>query len=144
MAKRVGATLSFLMATNTVTTPTSVVAISVMRGWTYEETDVDVETTAAGDTYVDRDTLRGDFEINFNALLQIASPYVIRGAEATTLRGQKVLFSGKILTADTNGIVSGTAKFDSFRIEGRHDGTFEISGRMRSAGTAPTWNLTPA
>lgn len=131
MAKRTGKDLAFVLAGT---------AVAVMRGWTYEENDVDVDSTAAGDTYMDRDSLRGDFTVEFNSLLEIASPYVA----PTTLRGTKTAFSCEIIAADANGIVSGTAKFSRLRIEAAYDGLVQISGTMVAAGTAPQFDLTPA
>jgi hypothetical protein len=129
MAKLTGKDLAFTLAG---------VAISVPRGWSYEETDVDVDSTAAGDAWMDRDSLRGDFTVEVNALVQIATPYVL----PTAIRGTKVAFTGKTVSSHTNNIISGTAKVGRFRIEGAYDGLFQIAVTLNAAGTAPTITLT--
>jgi predicted secreted protein len=131
MAKRTGKDLNFLLGGT---------AIAVARGWTYEENDVDVDTTAAGDAWMDRESLRGDFTVDWNALLEVASPYVL----PTTVRGTKTTFSCELIGADVNGIVAGTAKVNRFRIEAAYDGAVQTSGTLNCAGTAPTFDLSPA
>ncbi len=132
MAKRTGKDLAFSIGG---------VTVAVMRDWDLETNDVDVESTAAGDATVDRDSLRSDFTVNFNALVEIASPYVLAGQASL---GSKVAFVGRIVAADTNGIVAGTAKLSRLRIGGAYDGLFTWAGTLIAAGTALTWDLTPA
>lgn len=116
------------------------VAVAVGRGWTYTEEDVDVDSTAAGDAWMDSDSLRGRFTVDWRALLEIASPYVLPG----NVRGTKATFACHVVAADSNGIVSGTGKVNRFQIEAAYDGMVEVSGSIGSAGTAPAIDTTPA
>jgi hypothetical protein len=129
MAKRTGKDLAFLIGGT---------AIKVARGWSVEDNDVDVETTAAGDATVDRDSLRGDYTVEWDALLEIAAPYVIPSA----VRGTKAAWSAKIISGDTNPIASSTGKVKRFRVEAQYDGAVKTSGSIEAAGVALSWVLT--
>jgi hypothetical protein len=131
MARRDGGLCAFLANS---------VAVSALHGWTYTDTDVNVNATAAGDVWEDNNSLRGKFVVEADAFLDVANPYVIPNA----LRGTKVAFVCKVLTADTNGIVSGTMLVDEFRIEAAFDDMIKIHIRGITAGVAPTWDLSPA
>src|SRR5688500_18957996 len=125
MAKRSGANLAFLVAAT---------AISVPRGWTFTHGVTSIDGTAAGDAVVDRIPLRGDYTVDFRALLEVTTPYVLPTASI----GSVVAWSAEIVSGDTNGIVSSTRLFAQFRIEAAYDGAVEISGRIVGAGTALT------
>lgn len=131
MAKRTGKDLNVLIGGSSLSVPT---------GWSYEETDSNVETTAAGDAWVDRASLRGDFTVEWNARVEVASPYVL----PTTVRGTLVAFSCEVIASDANGIVSGTGLCTMFRLEAAFDQPMATSGRIQAAGTAPAFDLTPA
>lgn len=131
MAKRTGKDLAFTIGGT---------AIAVARGWSVEDNDVDVETTAAGDATVDRDSLRGDYTVEWDALLEIATPYVL----PTTVRGTKVAWAAKIISSDANGLAASTGKVKRFRVEAQYDGAVKTSGTIEAAGTAITYDLTPA
>ena len=132
MAKRTGKDLAFLIAST---------AIAVAREWSLEDEDINVDSTVAGEAIVDRDSLRGDYTVEFMALLEIASPYVI----PNTIRGTKVAWAGKILASDAaGGLVSSTGLCTRFRVRVPYDNVVEVSGTIRAAGTALTWDLTPA
>jgi hypothetical protein len=131
MAKRTSGNLAILIGA---------VVIPVGRGWTVEETSVNVDVTAAGDTVMDRENLRKDFTVDWRALLEVASPYVL----PADVVGTKVAFSCEIIAADANGIKSGTALVDSFRIEATYDGAVELSGRLIAGGTALATDTSPA
>lgn len=129
MAKRTGKDLAFTLGG---------VVLKVARGWSVEDNDVDVETTAAGDATVDRDSLRGDYTVEWDALLEIASPYVIPSA----LRGTKAVWAARVVAGDTNPIANSTGKVKRFRVEAQYDGAVKTSGTIEAAGTALTWTLT--
>jgi hypothetical protein len=131
MAKRTGKDLNILVAA---------VAISVPTGWTYENTDSTTETTAAGDPYVDRDSLRGDYTVEWAARVEIAAPYVL----PTTVRGTTVAWSLEVIAADANGIVAGSGLCTMFRLEASFDGPMATSGRIQGKAAAPTYDLEPA
>jgi hypothetical protein len=114
--------------------------VPVGRGWTYEETSVNWDSTASGDGVMDRESLRKDFTVDYRALIEVANPYVLPG----DVVGTKVAFACELISTDTNGIKSGTALVDSFRIEATYDGGAEISGRLIAAGTAPATDTSPA
>jgi hypothetical protein len=131
MAKRTGKDLAILI---------NAAAIAVPTGWSYEETDSTAETTAAGDAWIDRASLRGDFTVEWNARVEIAATYVL----PVTVRGTLAAFSCEIIAADTNGIVSGTGLVTMFRIEAAYDQPMATSGRIQSAATPPSFDPTPA
>lgn len=130
MAKRTGADLAFTIAT---------VAVSASRSWSVEDQDVAADTTAAGDPMMDSESLRGDYTVEYEALLTVASPYILSGA----VRGTKVAWAAKIVAADLNGIVSSTGRVDRFRIAAAYDGVVTIQGTIRAAGTALTYDPSP-
>lgn len=131
MAKLTGADLAFTIAT---------VAVAAMRTWSVEDQDVSVDTTAAGDAVVDTESLRGDYTVEFEALLEIASPYVLAGA----VRGTKVAWAAKVVAAHTTGIVSATGRVDRFRIAAAYDGVVALSGTIRASATPLTYDDSPA
>lgn len=115
-------------------------AIACLREWSYEETDEDVVSTCMGDDWVDRDSLRGDFTVEFTSILEIASPYVF----PSTLRGTKSAFVLKVVDTDTNGLITGNGKVKRLRIVQAYDEVVLISGTIECAGTGVTWDLSPA
>jgi hypothetical protein len=131
MAKRTGKDLNLLVGGT---------AISVPTGWSYEETDSTAETTAAGDAWIDRASLRGDYTVEWNARVEIASPYVL----PTAVRGTLVTWALEVIAADAQGIVVGTGLCTMFRLEAAYDQPLATSGRIQSAGTGPTFDLQPA
>jgi hypothetical protein len=131
MAKRTGKDLAFLIGAT---------AVLAARGWSVEDNDTDVETTAATDGTVDRDSLRGDYTVEWDTLLVIGTPYVL----PTTVRGTKTAWSAKIQAGDTNGLISSTGKVKRFRVEAQYDGAVKVSGSIEAAGTALSFNLSPA
>jgi hypothetical protein len=131
MAKRTGKDLAVLIGGTALKVPT---------GWTFEDSDVNTQTTAAGDSYEDRDTLRGDYTVEWTARVEVAVPYVL----PTTIRGTIVTWALEIDAADTAGIVSGTGLCTMFRLEASFDGPMATSGRIQAKATAPTYDLTPA
>jgi len=133
MPKRTGKDLNVIIGA---------VAISVPTGWSLEDADVNVETTAAGDAVVDRASLRGDFTMEWNARVEIASPYIL----PVTVRGTLVAFVCEVVLADAGatGLVGGTGLCTMFRIEAAYDQPMATSGRIQAAGTALTYDLTPA
>lgn len=131
MAKRATGSLAILIGATVV---------PVSRGWTVEQTSQNVDVTAAGDAVMDRESLRYDFVIDWRALVEVASPYVFPG----DVVGTKVAFAAELVSSDVNGIKSGTALVDSFRIEAVYDGAAEISGRLIAGGTALATDLSPA
>jgi hypothetical protein len=130
MAKRTGGNIAFLIAT---------VAVAALRGWSVEDIDVDVDVTAAGDSVMDRESLRGDYTVEGNSLLEVASPYVL----PANVRGQKVAWSAEVLASDANGIVSSTGKVGRFRIEGSYDNAIQVSWTINAAGTPLTYDTSP-
>lgn len=131
MAKQATGNLAFLLGG---------VVVPVGRGWSYEETSVNWDSTAAGDGVNDRESLRKDFTVDYRALLEVAAPFVIPG----DVVGTKVAFSCEVNASHANGLKSGTALVDSLRIEAAYDGGIEISGRLIAGGTAPATDLSPA
>jgi len=131
MAKRTGKDLAFTIGGT---------AVALMREWSLDDDDVNVESTAAGDDTVDRDSLRGDYTVQFKGLLEIAAPYVIPSG----VRGTKVAWVGKIIDSDTNGIASSTGLVTKFSIKAPYDNVVEISGEIKAAGTAVSYDLSPA
>jgi hypothetical protein len=119
----------------------SAVAIPALREWTYREGTRSVDATAAGDDWDDTEALRGNFEVTFRALLEIASPYVIPAVGA---RGTKAAFVLEVLDTDAQGLIAGTGLVEEVQVTTPHDGMVEITGRIVTGGTAPTWDLTPA
>jgi hypothetical protein len=133
MAKQTGGNLNFIMGATVV---------AAMRGWTYEETDVDTDSTAAGDTWMDRDSLRGDYTVEADLILtHTAGTY---HAPWNGLRGTKAAWSAELQPADTNGLISGVGKYNRVRVHGTHDGMFLVNVLIGAAGTGPTVDLTPA
>lgn len=116
------------------------VLVAALRRWEYEETDVSVDSTAAGDDWDSEVSLRGTFEFNFEALLEIATPFVF----PNTIRGTAVAFVGKVDDAHTNGLISGTGRCSRLRVTSPYDGMIMIAGTLRSHGTAPVWDMSPA
>jgi hypothetical protein len=133
VAKRTGKDLNILIDGT---------AISVSTGWSVEDQDVNVETTAAGDAVVDRESLRGDFTMEWNARVEAVSPYVL----PYTVRGTRVAFVCEVIAADAGatGLVGGTGLCTMFRIESAFDQPMGTSGRIQAAGTALTYDMTPA
>ena len=131
MAKRTGADLALTIAT---------VAIAAMRSWSLEDQDVNVDTTAAGDAMVDRESTRGDYTLEWESLLAIATPYVLTG----NVRGTKVAWAAKVVAADLNGIVASTGLVDRFRIAAAYDGVVSIQGTIRASATPLTYDTSPA
>lgn len=117
-------------------------AAVVLTGWEYEASSSNVETTAAGDTATDRVHLRGDWRATVRALLAVTPPYDVH----TDLVGTEVALVLKILSGDTNGIVSDTGLVESARINHAHDAGTELEVVVVSSdGSAmPTYDETPA
>lgn len=132
MAKLTGKDLAFLIGGT---------AVAVARNWSLEDNSVNVESTAAGDDTVDRDHLRNDHTAEFDALLEIASPYVLTGQSVI---GTKVAWVGKVVDSHTNGIVSSTSLMTRYRIEAAYDGMIQVSGTLQAAGVPLTWDTSPA
>jgi hypothetical protein len=116
-------------------------AIPALREWSYREGTRSVDSTAAGDDWDDTDALRGNFEVNARALLEIAGTYVI---PAQGLRGTKAAFVLEVVDTDTAGLISGTGLVEEIQITTPYDGMVEITLRIVTGGTAPVWDLTPA
>jgi hypothetical protein len=131
MAKRTGKDLAFLIATT---------AVKCARGWSVEDQDESVDTTCAGDGTVDSDSLRGNYTVEAETLLEIAAPYVIPNA----VRGTKVAWGAKIIAGDTNSLVTSTGRVDRFRIEAAYNEAVKAAITIKAAGTALSWNLSPA
>lgn len=136
MAKKTGKDLAFMVGA----TPATTTALAVQRGWNYEQTVTEIDATAAGDLVIDREPLRYDYTVEFNGLLEIASPYVLPIAIFAT----KAAWAAQLDAADDNGIVSGVGLFNRFRIEAVYDGVVAVSGAFVAAGTQSTWDLSPA
>lgn len=137
MADVDGGTLSLSIAT---------VLIPRVRRWSFEQTDVDVDSTAGGDTVMKRNSLRTDYTLEYEALLEVASPYVLPGGTgaSTTLVGTSVAWAARVIGSHTNGIAVSTGKIGRFRIEAAYDGMVAISGTINANGTAVTYDTTPA
>jgi hypothetical protein len=133
MARRTGKDGNVLLGAG----PTIVPAL---REWTYREGTRSVDATAAGDDWDDTEALRGNFEVTFRSLLEIAGTYVI---PAQGIRGTKAAFVLEVLDTDANGLISGTGLVEEIQVTTPHDGMVEITGRIVTGGTAPTWDLSP-
>jgi hypothetical protein len=122
------------------------VLVPRVRRWSFEQTDVDVDSTAGGDTVMKRNSLRTDYTVEYEALLFVASPYVLPGgtAASTTLVGTEVAWVARVIGAHTNGIAISTGKIGRFRIEASYDGMVAISGTIGGNGVAVTYDTTPA
>lgn len=120
----------------------SAVAIPALREWTYREGTRSVDATAAGDSWDDTEALRGNFEVTFRALLEIAATYVIP-AVGVTGRGTKAAFVLEVQSADAQGLIIGTGLVEEVQVTTPYDGMVEITGRIVTGGTAPTWDLQP-
>lgn len=117
------------------------VAIPVAREFTVVDRDMSANTTAAGDETENSESLRGTFDITWNSVLEVATPYVIPG----NLRGQKVPFVGKLVdTEGASGFVSCLfARVEEFQVTVPHDGEVKISGALKPAGYPLAWDTTP-
>lgn len=117
-----------------------------VRRWSFEETDVDVDSTAGGDAVVKANSLRQNYTLEYEALLNAVSTYVLPGgtAASTTLVGSSVAWVAKLVSTDTNGIATSTGKINRFRIEAAYDQMVAISGTIGANGTAITYDTTPA
>lgn len=122
------------------------VLVPRVRRWNFEQNDVDVDATAGGDTVVKANSLRTNYTVEYEALLEVASPVVIPGGSgaSTTLVGTSVAWIGRLVSSHTNGIVASTGKINRFRIEASHDGMVAISGTIGANGTVVTYDTTPA
>jgi hypothetical protein len=134
MARRTGKDGNVLLGPSAVVVP-------ALREWTYREGTRDVDATAAGDDWDDTEALRGNYEVTFRALLEIAATYVIT---AQSLRGTKAAWVLEVNDADTAGLISGTGLVTEVQVTTPYDGMVEITGRIVTGGTAPAWDLTPA
>ena len=132
MARRTGKDGNVLIAA---------VIVPALREWTYREGTRSVDATAAGDDWDDTEPLRGNFEVTFRALLEIAGTYVI---PAQAARGTKAAFVLELVDSDTNGLIAGTGLVEELQVTTPYDGMVELTGRIVTGGTAPTWDLTPA
>jgi hypothetical protein len=132
MARRTGKDGNVLLAT---------VIMPALREWSYREGTRSVDATAAGDDWDDTEALRGNFEVNARALLEIATPYVIT---ASSIRGTKAAFVLEVLDTDANGLISGTGLVEEVQVTTPYDGMVEITVRIVTGGTAPAWDLSPA
>lgn len=114
----------------------------VLDGWEYEETSIDVETDAAGDSFQDRTPLRRDWTATVRGLMAVTPPY----ANVAIPVGQEVSFSLKVLAADTNPLITDTGLCRRGRIEHPHDGATRIEIELYSSdGSAgPTVDTSPA
>ena len=140
MARRTGKDGNVILATAGAPTVPSV-AIGGLREWTYREGTRSVDATAAGDDWDDTEPLRGNYEVTFRSLLEIASPYVI---PAQGLRGVKAAWVLEVLDTDAQGLIVGTGLVEEIQVTTPYDGMVEITGRIVTGGTAPTWDLAPA
>lgn len=122
------------------------VTVPRVRRWSFEETDVDVDSTAGGDAVVKANSLRQNYTVEYEALLNVASPYVLPGGTgaSTTLVGTSVAWVARLVSGDTNGIAASTGKVNRFRIEAAYDQMVAVSGTIGANGTAVTYDTTPA
>lgn len=138
MAKQDGGTLAFSLG-GTV--------IACAREASLEDESVETDTTCAGDAVEDANHLRTRHTVEFRALIEVATPYVIPGfntGSATLRTGETLAWAIKFESADTNGIVScAGSRLARLRIEGSYDGVFQISGTLRAKGNAIVTDTTP-
>lgn len=117
-----------------------------VRRWSFEQTNVDVDSTAGGDTVMKRNSLRTDYTVEYEALMESAAPIVLPGGTgaSTTLVGSSAAWVARVVGAHTNGIAISTGLIGRFRIEASFDGMIAVSGTIVGNGTAVTYDTTPA
>jgi hypothetical protein len=128
MARRTGATLALSLGGT---------AIPAMRTVAFDQTDEEVDVTAAGDGAVAMASLgRQRTTIDWGALLEVAATYVIPGNAV----GTEVAYVLKTYTGETAGIATGTLKINRFHIDGAYNDVVALSGTLGngSSGVALT------
>ena len=114
----------------------------VLTEWTYEESSENVKTTAAGDTYTDRAHIRKDWKATITGRIATTPPY----DSFIDTAGTEVAMVLKVLSGDTNGLVTDTGLVERVNWVHPHDDAVEISiDIISSDGSAgPTLDESPA
>lgn len=117
-------------------------ATTVLSGWTYEAKSANIESTAAGDVATGRTHLRLDWTATIRMKLNVTPPYDVH----TDLVGTEVAIVLKMLTSDSNGIVSDTGLITKAQIVHNHDGDTELEVEVMSSDSSagPTYDESPA
>lgn len=108
--------------------------------WTLEDTGKNVETTGAGDSYVERIALQKDWKLTatYRALNQ-ATWDLLAGSVNTA-----VAFALKRLSSDTNAYAAGTGLMTSHSLKGPYDNSIDFTITIECNGTGLTYDTTPA
>jgi hypothetical protein len=132
MARRDGGTMALSLAT---------IAIPAMRRASLDVNDVEVNMTAAGDTVEVFNSLRDTYSLEWEALLEVATTYVIPGNAV----GTETAWVLKTFAAEAGGIASGFSKINRFHIEAAYDGEVALSGTLGPgpSGTPISYDLQP-
>jgi len=134
MARQTGGDIAFLIGIP----PAAPVVIAAARGWTVEDLDEDVNSTAAGDGAIGREHLRSDWSAEGTSLLEVLATYVL-----PPLPGSTVQFAAKLEIAHLNGFVGGTGKMKRLTISAQYNEMVEISWRIECNTTKLTYDMTP-
>ena len=120
-------------------------SIGAARNWELTDEMVSADATVAGDAVNSVEKLRTNWNVRFSGLLTVATPYVIPSISgASSLVGTSMAFVAKVVTADTNGLATGTGLLNSINIRAAHEDMVEISGEVIANGAALTYDLSPA
>jgi hypothetical protein len=128
MARRTGATLALSLGGT---------AVPAMRTVGFDQTDEEVDGTAAGDTAPAMHSLgRTRTSLEWTALLNVEATYVIPGRVV----GTEVTYAFKTYAGETSGITSGTLKVNRFHIDAAYNDIVALSGTLGdgSSGVAAT------
>lgn len=128
MARRTGADMALSIGGT---------AVPAMRTAAFDHTGTEIDTTAAGDVWMNREFLRNDYTLEWSALLNIAATYIVPGNQV----GTSAAWILKTYSTEAAGIVGSTGLITRFHIDSAYNDVVALSGTILCNGTAAVYDL---